>query len=276
MSEPKSISIIGCGWLGLPLAEFLLQKGYTVKGSTTRAEKLELLREKGIQAYQIIAGTTLEGKDLDSFFQSDILMINIPPGRRRPDVSTFHPKQIESIINAIKQFHPSLPKILFISSTGVFGPINKMVTEEDTPAPVTNSGKALVTVENMLRDFASSQLTIVRFSGLVGGSRKAGRFLSGKKMVANGQAPVNMVHRDDCIQIICQIIEQEKWGELYHVSADKHPTKQEFYRHQAEKDGFKAPTFQEENTPPKFKIIDNGKVKRELGYEFLYGDPMVF
>lgn len=33
-----TVSILGCGWLGLPLAEQLLAEGYSVKGSTTRAE----------------------------------------------------------------------------------------------------------------------------------------------------------------------------------------------------------------------------------------------
>lgn len=44
-------SIIGCGWLGLPLAERLVAEGYTVKGSTTSVDKLSLLRQKGIDAY---------------------------------------------------------------------------------------------------------------------------------------------------------------------------------------------------------------------------------
>ena len=60
MDKSKSVSIIGCGWLGLPLAEFLVQQGFHVRGSTTRAEKLKPLEEKGIEAFQITAGETLE------------------------------------------------------------------------------------------------------------------------------------------------------------------------------------------------------------------------
>jgi 3-hydroxyisobutyrate dehydrogenase-like beta-hydroxyacid dehydrogenase len=30
----ESISILGCGWLGLPLAGELVREGYAVKGST--------------------------------------------------------------------------------------------------------------------------------------------------------------------------------------------------------------------------------------------------
>ncbi len=33
-------SILGCGWLGKPLAVSLLDEGFNVKGSTTSEEKL--------------------------------------------------------------------------------------------------------------------------------------------------------------------------------------------------------------------------------------------
>ena len=47
------ISILGCGWLGLPLAKKLIENGYEVKGSTTSESKLELLKNAGISPYQI-------------------------------------------------------------------------------------------------------------------------------------------------------------------------------------------------------------------------------
>ena len=42
MSQNK-IGIIGCGWLGLPLAKEFISNNYKVKGSTTTKEKLETL-----------------------------------------------------------------------------------------------------------------------------------------------------------------------------------------------------------------------------------------
>ena len=34
------VSILGCGWLGLPLAKSLIEKGFSVNGSTTSVEKI--------------------------------------------------------------------------------------------------------------------------------------------------------------------------------------------------------------------------------------------
>ena len=111
--------------------------------------------------------------------------------------------------------------------------------------------------------------------GLVGGDRKAGRFLAGKKDVKNGNAPINMIHRDDCIGVINEIVEQEIWEETFNVCADEHPTRKEFYLAQTAKQELEAPTFSDDEEVS-FKIISNEKVKTLLGYNFLYPDPMEF
>ena len=98
----KTISIIGCGWLGLPLGAFLVEKGYQVKGSTTRKEKFPLLEAKSINPFHIKAGLQLKGENLDAFFQSEILIINVPPGRKRPNVAIIHPIEIKNVIEKAK------------------------------------------------------------------------------------------------------------------------------------------------------------------------------
>ena len=49
----KQISIIGCGWLGLPLAKYLSNEGFVIKGSTTSSKKLELLKTHHIEGFLI-------------------------------------------------------------------------------------------------------------------------------------------------------------------------------------------------------------------------------
>jgi nucleoside-diphosphate-sugar epimerase len=269
----KSISILGCGWLGLPLGAFLVEKGYVVKGSTTRLEKFREIEQRGVAPFLIEVSETVRGEKKSEFFNSDLLILNIPPGRRRDNVEVFHPLQIQAVVEeALKE---GIPRLVFISSTGVYSDVNRLVTEEDAPLPDTPSGRALLQVENHLRNQKEIKATILRMAGLVGGERKAGRFLAGRKNAANGRAPVNLVHRDDCIRVIYEIIRLEKWGALFNVCADLHPLREAFYRAQAEKIGLEPPTFLPDETPS-FKIVSNERVKRELGYEFLYPDPMGF
>ncbi len=72
----QTISILGCGWLGAPLAYSLLKKGFDVKGSTTSVEKVALLKESGIEPFLInIENLQI---NIDEFLKAEILIIAIP------------------------------------------------------------------------------------------------------------------------------------------------------------------------------------------------------
>ena len=271
MSKQKSISIIGCGWLGLPLAALLVEKGYKVRGSTTSKDKLPLLREKGIIPFLLKA--PVEKGDQSELFQSDILYLNIPPGRRRSNVLTVYPKEIKSIVElAVAN---GTQHIIFVSSTGVYPDSNKMITETHPLAAERDSGKALIAIEAYLEHLTKVKITILRMAGLVGGNRKAGRFLAGKKDVKNGEAPINLVHLEDCLGVSYEVIRQQKWGEVYNVCTDEHPTRAMFYTYQAFKENLEPPTFVKSHAT-NYKIISNEKVKEDLNYKFQYPDPMEF
>jgi len=265
--KKKSISIMGCGWLGLEVGKFLVSQGFEVKGSTTSKDKLPLLREVGIDPYLLKANEKIDALDteLKAFFSNSILLLNIPPGRRNPHVIEDHPKQIQAIVEQAKRY--GTEKVIFISSTGVYGDENKVMLETDALNPVRSSGKALVRVEKLLQEQKSLKINILRFAGLIGGERKAGRFFAGKKDIKGGDARVNMVWRSDCIQVIYEIIRQDIWGEVFNVCADEHPFKKDFYLRKAIEEGFELPIFSE-NSEANFKIISNEKVKQMLQIEF--------
>lgn len=269
----NSISIIGCGWLGFPLATDCVKRGFTVKGSTTSEDKLVALQQAGIQPFLIRANEVLEGENLDDFFDSEILIINIPPRRRRPEVETLHVQEVKNILDAAAQ--GNIQRLIFCGSTGVYSDNNAIARETDQLDPQTSSTKALAKIEEIIPSYKEFQTTILRFSGLVGGDRKAGRFLAGKKEVANGNAIVNLVHREDCIGVIHEVIRQKAWGEVFNVCADEHPTREAFYTQQALKQGFEPPTFKKNDTP-KFKIVSNQKLKEQLNYTFLHPKPSLF
>ena len=268
------ISILGCGWLGLPLGIALSKEGYIVQGSTTSKEKLALIKEKGINAYLLQVKDNIEGDDVASFFEADLIIINIPPGGRRdPDVVQTYPHKIKAILEKIKQ--SSIKYVLFVSSTGVYGEAKGEVTELSATIPGSNSGQAVLAAENLLAKHSTIETTILRMAGLVGGNRKAGRFLAGKKNIPNGNAPVNLVHLEDCIAVIQEVIRQGAWNQIFNVCADEHPVKSIFYRQQAINQGFEPPSFLDKSGGDA-KIISNAKLKRQLDYLFKHPDPMFF
>ncbi len=266
----KTISILGCGWLGLPLAEFFISEEFSVKGSTTNPDKLDLISSKNIKPFLIELDPLIGGEDINEFFNSEILIINIPPGGNS-DKILFHKEQVESILDEVKK--SSIKKIIFISSTSVYGNENREVTEKDELYPETESGKALKNVEKLLFADNSFDKTIIRFGGLIDNDRNPVKYFSGRKNIPGGNIPVNLIHRKDCINIIFKIITQNIWNEIFNACADIHQTKKEFYTEAAVKNNLPEPEFVDEDGD--FKIVNSDKLKKVLGYNFVYSNPLL-
>lgn len=238
----KTISILGCGWYGLELAKALIHQGYQVKGSSTTIEKLEILSNYHIQPF--IVNIQKSGEQYDpSFFKSDLLFVCIPPKRNAAEQADFYYK-IERIINAVKE--NQMKHLVFISSTAVYGDTNSEVTELDIPKPETESGKAMLKVESLLKKQTDFTSTIIRFAGLVGPKRHPGRFFAGKKNIPNGSAPINLIHLDDCIGISLAILKNEAFGYTFNACAPDHPSKQNFYTLATQSVQLPLPIFMDE------------------------------
>jgi nucleoside-diphosphate-sugar epimerase len=266
----ETISILGCGWLGLPLAEYLIKCGYKVKGSTRTKKEITVLESKGIESYLLVLDPNIRGDNLDSFFKSDVLIINFPP-ERRDDIVQYHRLQAVSLMQRVKL--SSIEKVVFVSSTSVYPDLNRIVSEEETQAPSKSSGKALLEVEKLLNNCDEFKTTVLRFAGLIGYDRKPGRFLAGKRELKNGEAPVNLIHRDDCINIIHQIIEKDIWVETFNACMDVHPKRKDYYIHEANKMGLAPPTFTK-SEKCSYKIVSSEKLKKRLDYSYEYPDPL--
>lgn len=220
----EQISILGCGWLGLPLAEHLIQKGFSIKGSTTSPNRIGELESKEIEAFIIELSTDELSGDYQTFLQnSQTLIVDIPPKLRGEHPESFVDKMKYFVQNAI--VNSAIENVLFISSTSVYGDEAIMITEETIEQPETLSGKELLETEHFLQQQTNFKTTILRFGGLIGGSRNPAKSLSGKTNIATPNAPINLIHQDDCIGIITAIIKQGFWGEKVNASTPFHPTR---------------------------------------------------
>ena len=265
----ETISVLGCGWLGLPLARYLIDKGYYVRGSTRTPGELEVMRASGIEPFYLVLDPALRGDNLDDFFKSDLIIVNFPP-ERRPDIVDYHKAQINALLSRLRNSH--IGKVMFVSSTSVYPELNREVSEDEEALPTKPSGSALLQVERLLQGCPEFKTTVIRFGGLIGYDRKPGRFLAGQKEITNGDSPVNLIHRDDCIAIIHRIIEKNVWGETFSACADLHPKRKDYYTTQAEKLGLEPPVFNKSGESS-YKIVRSDKLKRLLGYKFVYPDP---
>lgn len=263
----QSISILGCGWLGLPLAKHLIQKKFKIRGSTTSGSKISQLEAAGIEAFVISLLPESISGDFETFLQkSKTLIIDIPPKLRG--------ENSESFVEKIKTFvqkgvvNSEIENVLFISSTSVYGDDAVTVTEETLEKPTTQSGKELLETEHFLQQQTTFKTTILRFGGLTGETRNPAKSLAEKKNITSPEAPINLIHQEDCIAIITEIIEQNLWGEKLNAVAPYHPSRKDYYCEKAEQLSLPLPEFEENNASG--KIIDSSKLIEKLKYKFIH------
>jgi nucleoside-diphosphate-sugar epimerase len=268
------ITILGCGWFGLPLAKSLLSKGYNVKGSTTSATKLKTLKEAEIIPFQIQLNEQEIIGNVSAFLhETDVLIIAIPPGLRKEILSS----EEMTFMNKMKTLIPyieksGIQKVLFVSSTSVYGDRFPIVeyTESTQTHPDTESGRQLVLSEKLLQSNIHFKTSVIRFGGLLGEDRHPIKFLAGRTQIENPDGPVNLIQKEDCIGIIIKALDfacKDKWGETFNAVAPQHPTRKTYYQKKAQQFNLPLPNFVED-TKSKGKIISSKKVETILDYSF--------
>lgn len=265
MKSKIQISILGCGWLGLPLAEHLKQLNYQIKGSTTRKEKLENLEQKDILPYQLeLSEKKISGNVKDFLKGSEILILNIPPGLRK-QANKNHFKEIDTLLSSVKE--SDIKYLLFIGSTSVFEDHVTFPSIENSSKAngSTKSAQQLIAVEELLKGTSKFNLSILRFGGLFDETRHPAKFLAGKTGLSNPKAPINLIHKLDCIALITKIIQLKAWGHVFNAAFPYHPSKEAYY---------KSYCIQNKLSPPEFnlegnsigKIISSDKTEQYLLY----------
>jgi len=271
----NTFSILGSGWLGLPLALSLQEEHQRVNVSTTHHSRLSELQAKGLIPFIInidsslnlnlnnnlnsnLENGTRNDAVINSFLEAHTLIINITS------------KSIEGFSNLIPKIESSPVKhVLFVSSTSVYPFTNSTVSEKDS-----NPEHPLAQIEQLFFESQSFTTSVLRLAGTFGYSRHPGRFFKQGKVVRNPDSPVNLIHQDDCLGIIHRIIKKAAWGEIFNGVCDEHPSKRAFYAHAATHAKMPTPNFSSEESEQCFKIVSNEYLKERLNYQFIHPQLM--
>lgn len=269
----ETVSIIGLGWIGEPLAFHLKEKGFQVLGSTTSVEKQEKLMQKGLQAIRFSLNPHPEGVGFNVLFQSEVLVVNIPP-RSRSGNGAFHLEQIKYLKSLID--NSPIQKVIFVSSTGVYPEVpSEKKFGEEFPLSLENTGNdTIFRAEHLMTKDRKYDMTIVRFGGLLGDDRVPGKYFSGKEHVA-GHTRVNFIHRKDAVRMLSWVIEKELWNETFNGVAPIHPLRRDIYEKNAADLGIAPPASYQNEPEGKDRLIESRKILK-TGFEFEFPDPLEF
>lgn len=268
----KNVAIIGFGWLGTELGISLQKLGYNIIGSTTRQEKLKELQDKNLEAF-VLNSRDFNTEELKNrFYNVNIAIITIPPSREQAeDVRVYG----ENLLNIAKLFSVST-KFIFTSSTTVYHNDVQVATEEGLNREDFIDKDNVLYAEYVLDAYLKERLTIVRLSGLIGGGRHIGKYFAGRKGIAQGTSPVNLIHQIDCVRLISSILEQGIWGEVFNACASEHPTRGDYYTAYCREFGLELPEFNMDQSQAKTKVISNEKSKAILDFEYELDNPYYF
>jgi len=270
----KKVSIIGLGWLGEATGMLLQAQGYQVLGSSTRSEKVGLLREKGLDAVHFALDPDPKGIDYQRLFESEILVVTLPPRRRQGDGEAYL-QQLASLRDLITS--TEVKQVLFISSTGIYPNENNAApyTEEEEISESAAGNTILYRAEALMGTSSRYDLTVLRMGGLMGADRIPGIYFAGKEQVV-GHTRVNFIHQTDAARMIAWVINQGLWNQTFNGVAPEHPLRREVYQHNASALGIPLPaSFQDATDEEVGRLISSEKML-STGFTFEYPDPLTF
>lgn len=255
-----SIGILGCGWLGTSLAKNFKQLKYHVVGSKTSLKGLSEIEEIGIEGHLVILKKNKSEGILPFIRNIETLIISVPPQKKNSD-SNFT-KKIQTLINSIKS--SSIKKVIFLSSTSVYGSREGVFDETKKCLPDSPSAFELYNCEKLIQEL-STPTVIVRLGGLIGKDRNPIYHLQ-KKIIKNPNGKINFIHRDDAVNGISTLVSNKKVNGLFNLVSPDHPTRKSYYNYVSKKYNLEDPKF--ENGGKIVRIINGEKITRVTKFNY--------
>lgn len=250
MNQDRPVRIVvGSGYLGGRVAAAWTARGERVLGTTRSATRAESLAAVGVEPC-ILDVTTA---DWSGVFGLHGLPTTIfwSVGFDRTAGPSYHDVQVTALarlLDSLAAETDSAPpcRIVFCSSTGVWGDEAGTVVDESTPVqPVREAGRALVAAEAVLRNHLAGPGVALRFAGLYGPGRlpRLDDLRAGRPIAADPESWLNLIHVDDAARIVLAVADSPAPAPLYVVS-DGHPIRRrEWYTRLAERAGSPAPVW---------------------------------
>jgi nucleoside-diphosphate-sugar epimerase len=277
-----NVLIIGCGDIGRRVAALARSEGATVTALVRSAEKGELLHTLGIGT---VPGNLDDQDTLGSLPTrgSTVFYFAPPPGGGITD-----PRMRAFCAAVIPGNEPR--KVVYISTTGVYGDCGGEVVTEETPVnPQTARARRRLDAETTLRAWGEEHnvaVIILRVTGIYGPGRLPVRHIAeGQPVLRPEEAPLtNRIHTDDLARICIAAAVRGEAGEIFNVSDGQAGTMTDYFNAVADAAGLPRPrqvTMAEAHqvmSPLMLSYVsesrqmDNRKMLEKLGIRLLYPD----
>ncbi len=287
--------IVGCGYVGAQVARRAREAGHVVYGLTRSQSRFSELQSLGVEP---CLGHWLEPQSLVNLPDVDRILVAVPhraddswsasgetiDGENAKLVERTHAIGLQNLLAAIPT---GWQKLVYLSTTGVYGVSSAGWVDEQTPLSPTRAGPRIaVAAEQWLTESLASRLVegqsfcILRLAGIYGPGRipLADRLRRGQPLAVPREGYLNLVHVSDIARMLCLLLGSSYPHSTYLFSDGRPVLRETFYRHLAKLCGVPAPEFIEPDQHDAKvrratdKRISPRRILAETGFEFEFPD----
>ena len=278
-----ALLIVGYGDIGQRVAALALAAGRPVSALLRCSEKAAALRGDGIPAvFGDLDDTAAPVPELHPA-GTTILYTVPPPGGGEYDV------RLRVLLASIEPGQEPA-KIVYLSTTGVYGDQQGALVTEDTPTKATTSrARRRLDAENLLLSWGRNRgvkIVILRVSGIYCANRlPLNRLQEGAPVLRSEESPFsNRIHADDLSRLCLAAADKGEDGDIINICDGETSTMTDYFN--AVADAFALPrppqvtmAQAKECMPPlllsyfsESRRLDNRRMRERLGGELLYPD----
>ncbi len=260
--------IVGCGYLGRRVAERWLAASDRVHVATRSEAKADELRAAGF--LPIIADIT----NADSVpplppVKTLLFAVGYDRGSKQSIEQVYAP----GLANVLARRSPETQRVIYISTTGVYGPALGDWVDETTPTDPQRAGGQASLAAELVLNASEVEGVALRLAGIYGPDRIPFRkeLEAGEPIAAIETGWLNLIHVDDAATVVLAAAEHPATAPVYCVSDGSPVVRGDYYREVARLLGAPLPQFV---TPPSDspraaraaadKRVSNAKLLRDL------------
>lgn len=235
--------IFGCGYLGLRVARRWRQAGDVVHVVTRSADRAERLAAEGLQP--LVADVTRR-ETLCGLPVVDTVLFAV--GYDRSSGQAIEEVYVAGLRNVLDALPCGAIRLIYISSTGVYGDFEGEWVDEDSPCqPSRPGGKASLAAEELLFGHPRSRESVIlRLAGIYGPGRIPNRaaLVAGEPIAVPTAGFLNLIHVDDAASVVLTAASAAiDLPRRYLVSDGRPVRRQEYYAELARLLGAPPPHF---------------------------------
>ncbi|WP_339726974.1 SDR family oxidoreductase [uncultured Gimesia sp.] len=286
--------IIGCGYVGLSVAQKWLEQGHTVSALTRSETHATEFTKLGITP---VMGDITRPDSLKGLPESETVLYAV--GFDRSAEKSRREIYVEGLNHALSEIKQRTQKIIYLSSTSVYGQsAGEWVDETSNCEPERENGQICLEAEQLFEQHGllskreqrgTATAVIFRLAGIYGPGRLLARMQqikAGEPLSGSPDAWLNLIHVTDIVNTILKCDTNIHLESHYLVSDSRPITRQEYYETLAELIKAPLPQFAAE-TPEQPAVKSqrmhsteraaglnkrccNKRLREELGVELVY------